>query len=110
VRALFIAQCRGCPRNCKRRASDGFTTENAHVLGKVVGGDEPRARRPATAGVTRARIGRGVSMSSTGRIEPLSGESDKAAVRGDELLPASVACHEKCSPQASVCSDRKQTS
>jgi len=40
VRAL--AQCRGCPRNCKRRAFDQKEPlRTARVLGKVVGGDDP---------------------------------------------------------------------
>ena len=40
VRAL--APCRGCPRNCKRRAFDQKEPlRTAFVLGKVVDGDDP---------------------------------------------------------------------
>ena len=48
--ACTPAQCRGCPRNCKRRASDLIATGSLRASGKVVDGDDPRARRPATAG------------------------------------------------------------
>jgi hypothetical protein len=60
--ACTPAQCRGCPRNCKRRASDLIATGSLRASGKVVDGDDPRARRPATAGVTRGRSRRGVLM------------------------------------------------
>ena len=92
TRCVRFAQRRGCPRNCKRRASDHNATENARVLGKVVGGDDPRARRPATAEVTRGRSRRGVLMLPDRLHQPRSGKAPAAAVRGDELLPRVSSC------------------
>jgi hypothetical protein len=45
----------------------------------------PQARRPATAGVTRARIGRGVSMMPSRWRRILRGSAHAAAARGDGL-------------------------
>jgi len=54
-------QCRGCPRNCKRRVSGPIVPLGALRLpGRRPGSDDPRARRSATATVTRERVGRGV--------------------------------------------------
>ena len=49
-------QCRGCPRNCKRRADDHKYHWGSIDPGKVVEGDDPRARKPAAShGHARAR-------------------------------------------------------
>jgi hypothetical protein len=50
-------QCRGCPRNCKRRAKGRHRSHWA--TGKATRGGDPQARRPAIAVVNRGRVGRG---------------------------------------------------
>jgi hypothetical protein len=51
-----VGQCRGCPRNCKRRAK----RHRSHwATGKAAQGGDPRARRPAITVVNRGRVGRG---------------------------------------------------
>src|SRR5690606_3773393 len=40
-----MGQCRGCPRNCKRRAT--ASEPLGSVPGRPAGGEDPRARRPA---------------------------------------------------------------
>jgi len=57
---LFDRQCRGCPRNCKRRADDHLIPLGSVDPGKVVEGNDPRARKPAASHGLHARVGRGV--------------------------------------------------
>jgi hypothetical protein len=57
---LFVRQCRGCPRNCKRRADDHLIPLGSVDPGKVVEGNDPRARKPAASHGLHARVGRGV--------------------------------------------------
>ena len=47
ARCAPVAQGRGCPRNCRRRACDIGATGDASFR-EGVAGDDPRARRPAT--------------------------------------------------------------
>jgi hypothetical protein len=75
MRALLVRNAAAAPQ-LQRRASDGFATENLHVLGKVVGGGEPLARRLATVGVTRGHVGRGVLMAGRSLLQ-ISGQRPK---------------------------------
>ena len=56
-------QCRSCPRNCKRRAKDHLIPLGPSGPGKVVGGRDPRARRPATSRESCANASGGVLRS-----------------------------------------------
>ena len=44
----MCAQSRGCPRNCKRRASGRLCHWESRIPGKAAGDSDPRARRSAT--------------------------------------------------------------
>ena len=80
------AQCRGCPRNCKRRARTRLkVTEGRKPLGRPVQAPtrEPGDLPPAV--VTCERVGRGAPMR-----RPAFGGQDSAGFR----LQFAVTCHD----------------
>ena len=59
-------QFRGCPRNCRRIADDQTNHwSTAWASGKVVEGDDPRARKPAASHESRANALGGVPRCRT---------------------------------------------
>ena len=85
--AVGLDNAAAAPATVSGELSTDKPLGTAKVSGKVVEGDDPQARRPATNRGHARTHWAGCPDVETGRTEPRSGEAQAAAVRGDGFVP-----------------------